>query len=151
MTPTAKAKLRIKKQAQRERLKQRIAARKAKRAVKVAPRKALAEWSLAVQDRDEHVCAVCGIGVVQKLNPDGTPKLNKRGKPIWVPLHTHHLLPRERYPEFRTVLANGLTLCPLHHKFSKYSFHRNPIWAVIWLRRARPDQYTWCKQRMGSP
>lgn len=128
MTPAAKAKLRIKKQAQRERLKKRVAARRAKRAVKAAPRKALAEWSLAV--RACGCCAVCGA----------TAHLN-----------AHHLLPKERYPEFKLVVTNGVALCPTCHKWGKFSAHRNPIWFTIWLRRARPLQYSWAKQNMGQP
>lgn len=128
MTPAAKAKLRIKRQAQRGRLKKRIAARRAKRAVKAAPRKALAEWSLAVRAAGR--CAVCGA----------TEHLN-----------AHHLLPKERYPEFRLEVVNGVALCPTCHKFGKFSAHRNPIWFTIWLRRERPEQYFWCKQQMGQP
>jgi 5-methylcytosine-specific restriction endonuclease McrA len=128
MTPAAKAKLRIKKQAQRERLKKRIAARKAKRAVKAAPRKALAQWSLAV--RACGCCVVCGA----------TAHLN-----------AHHLLPKERYPEFKLLTINGVPLCPGCHKFSKYSAHRNPIWFTLWLRANRREQYQWAKQHMGSP
>jgi hypothetical protein len=149
VTPLQKARKKAQQIAKREREKKRRLVRAAKRAAKAAPKNAMLVWTDIVRENDGDCCAVCGIGVVKKTNKDGTPKLNKRGKPILISLQCHHLLPRERYPQFKLVPINGILLCTQHHKWSRYSFHRNPIWATLWLRRNRPHQYLWCKQNMG--
>lgn len=92
-----------------------------------ARRKTLREWSVKVRAAGR--CAVCGS---KKF------------------LNAHHLLPKERYPQFATTLENGICLCPLHHKWGAFSFHRNPIWSVLWLRAWRPGSYKWCKNNMGD-
>lgn len=140
---------RLKKRKARVREDARRKARKERRAKKAAPRQALSAWAREVVSCG--ACAVCGVGVHRKLDKKGRPKLNKKGMPILVPLHAHHLLPKERYPELRCEPMNGICLCPLHHKFDKYSAHRNPIWFVLWLRRHRYQQYLWCKARIGDP
>lgn len=101
--------------------------RKAKRAIKAVPRNRLAQWSKRV--REVGCCAVCG----------STKNLN-----------AHHLLPKERYPEFKFKRINGLALCPNHHKFGRYSAHRNPIWFALWLEFERPKQYQWVLWNMGD-
>ena len=103
--------------------------RAAKRKVKAAPKKALAAWSQEV--RSEGVCCVPGCGATDNLQ-------------------AHHILPKERYPEFKTHLTNGVVLCPLHHKFGRYSAHRNPLWFVLMLRREYPEIYAWAKANVGS-
>lgn len=100
-------------------------------------------WS--VQVRATGACAVCGDdGMRTKLN-------KKTGKMVTrCVLNAHHLLPRERYPQFATVLINGICLCPGCHKYGERSFHRNPIWSTLWLRKHRPDQFLWCKAQLGK-
>lgn len=66
-------------------------------------------------------------------------------------LQSHHILPKERYPAYRTKQINAIVLCPKHHKFHKFSFHRNPIWSTLWLMRNRPEQYQWAVQHVGDP
>jgi 5-methylcytosine-specific restriction endonuclease McrA len=126
----AKAK-REKLKAQRVAVKARKAAsvqrRKAKRAAKAAPRNRLAKWSKRV--REAGACAVCGA----------TENLN-----------AHHLLPKERYPEFKFKMINGIALCPRHHKFDKFIAHRNPIWFAVWLHIFRPSQYDCVIEHMGD-
>lgn len=109
-------------------------------------------------------CAVCGATVEPKLGPDGKQlrarvkvrqadgsiKRERVGTLIFTKLDAHHLLPKERYPEFAHTDINGICLCPAHHKYDRYSFHRNPVWAVLWLRQNRPEQFNWCKQHMGT-
>lgn len=151
-----RAKLKLKRIKQREREVSRIDRRKAKRAAKAAPRSRLKEWSESVRACGR--CAVCGARPSNRFNKDGSIKrINRRqadgtivlGEPIIVPLNAHHLLPKERYPEFRFLPINGICLCPQHHKYSKFSAHRNPIWFTLWLRKHRPEQYVWCKANMG--
>lgn len=127
----------------------RIQKRKEKRDLKAAPKNKMAIWADIVGENYGERCAVCGCGQVEKKNKDGTPKLSKAGKPIISYLHKHHLLPRERYPEFKFEPINGIALCPTHHKFGKYSAHRNPIWFTLWLRDKFPEVYLWCKRHMG--
>jgi hypothetical protein len=105
----------------------------------------MAEWSAAILASAR--CAVCGVGVRMKLNGDGTPATIRRGPraglPVMINLNAHHLLDRDKHREHRTDRRNGICLCPRHHKFGRYSFHRSPIWAAEWLRRNRPEQYAW--------
>lgn len=159
MTPRQRQKLRERKARERERDKRqahrlRCRLRKQKRAekrrLKAAPRLALTAWAAAVKARDGGKCAVCGCGVLPKLDGEGNQKIDKQGRPILIPLNVHHLLPKERYPEFKTAVVNGITLCPRHHKWDRFSAHRNPVWFTLWLRANRPEQFKWCKANMGS-
>jgi HNH endonuclease len=112
-------------------------------------RRSLKDWTAEVLSAG--TCAVCGVGVEYKRDKDGDILYSKKtGKPIIIHLHAHHLLPRERYKEFQTLPINGICLCPMHHKFSKFSAHRNPIWFSNWLRSERPLQYRWAKANMGE-
>jgi hypothetical protein len=79
-------------------------------------------WSLKVRARDFNKCVVC----FSSNNIDA-----------------HHLLPKERYPLLELELMNGIAVCKKHHKFGKFSFHRNPFWASEWLRCFRPEKYYW--------
>jgi 5-methylcytosine-specific restriction endonuclease McrA len=60
------------------------------------------KWSLAVRERDNFTCQVCGL------------KTNKPGK-----LHAHHLESFDTNEELRTDIKNGITLCNSCHN----SFH----------------------------
>ena len=87
---------------------------------RIAKRKALQAWSRLIRVDGE--CAVC-----QRTDH----------------LQAHHLLFKERYPEYSLEPMNGLCLCPKCHRFGKYSFHKNPMWSMVWLRDNRPVQYEW--------
>ena len=95
---------------------------------RIQKRKQLVEWSKSVRNRDV-TCIVCGR----------TDRLN-----------AHHILPKENYKEFMYEEINGITLCPIHHKFGKFSAHRHPIWFCIFLRNKRRKQYEWAKKNMGE-
>ena len=65
-------------------------------------------------------------------------------------VQAHHLLPKERYPEFKLDPNNGIPLCAKHHKFGRQSAHRNPIWFAVWLRARHPEVWTWCINKLIS-
>ena len=131
MTPAARQKLKEKRLARKARERVRIEKRKAKRATKALPKNQLADWSRQVKVVVDNKCEVCGRGEKECT------------------LNSHHILPKERYPEFKFNIINGVCVCFLHHKGGKFSFHRNPIWAVAWLRKHRPETYEWAKANLG--
>lgn len=94
---------------------------------RTAKKKSLLDWSKKVRDRDQK-CVVCGR----------TDHLN-----------AHHILPKENYKEFMFELINGVTLCPIHHKFGKYSAHKNPIWFSEFLKIFNLEQYCWAVANLG--
>lgn len=91
-------------------------------------KKKLTEWSLAVRDRDT-ACVVCGKKEY---------------------LNAHHILPKENYKDLMYEEINGISLCPSHHKFGKYSAHKNPIWFSEFLKKNKNNQYTWAIKNMGD-
>lgn len=105
--------------------------KKRKRRVTAAStrRKLLAEWSVAVRTRDGYACVVCGASQ-----------------------HTqsHHLIPKERFNEYQYEIDNGVTLCPSHHKFGKFSAHSNALWFAAWIRANRHAQYEWAMERLDT-
>lgn len=58
--------------------------------------KAYKQWREAVYARDDYTCQMCG---------------RRGGK-----LNAHHIKPFARYPELRTAVENGITLCERCHK-----------------------------------
>ena len=77
------------------------------------------EWAIAVRERDGNRCVIC----------ERTVKPN-----------AHHIIPRANHL-LRHKLANGITLCPKHHKFSyEFSAHKNSFAFIRWLRTNRPEQ-----------
>lgn len=144
MTPKQKEQ----KKRQRLREQQRKERQRVKRQERALPKAALRVWSQRVAERDGCVCAVCGCKAEQRKDKSGQLRVNKQGRPIIAHLHAHHLLPKERYREYRFNPINGILLCPSHHKYGKFSAHRNPIWFTLWLRANRPQQYRWCKEHL---
>ena len=147
MTPKQKALLKEQKLRRKERERLRKEKRKARKEARMGPKRALAKWSR--EGLNEGKCSVCGVGVVTKLNPDGTPKLNKRGKPILIHLHAHHILAYQYWPEFRTEPKNRLVLCVHCHKFGPKAAHTNPVFFALWLRDNKPLQYAWVAKVLG--
>ena len=85
-------------------------------------KKELENWKQFIRQGVGNKCEVCGyVGV----------------------LNVHHILPKERYKEFKTEPMNGVLLCQNHHKFGKLSAHRNGIWFFLWLKGAHPDKLNW--------
>lgn len=70
------------------------------------------EWREKILNKFNYTCAFC---------PE-TKRIN-----------CHHIIPKE-FKEFRWDENNGIALCPLHHKFGKYSAHRNPLWFFDYIK-----------------
>lgn len=43
----------------------------------------------------------------------------------------HHLVPERIFPAMRYDVDNGVVLCPSHHKFGKFSAHKNALWFYV--------------------
>lgn len=84
-------------------------------------------WSKEIRARDK-VCQICGS--------------NQR-------LQAHHILPKERWQEYKFELMNGITLCANCHKFGKYSVQFGGLWFTEWLRINKPNYYHWCMQHLN--
>ncbi|MDA8803294.1 HNH endonuclease [Amylibacter sp.] len=70
------------------------------------------KWTKEVKDRDKHICQHCGASDV--------------------PIVAHHILSFEDFPEHRTDLENGITLCnPCHYKEHDWSLTTEGIKSLI--------------------
>lgn len=84
------------------------------------------EWSKLVRDRDNNKCVVC----------ERAEKLN-----------AHHIIPKEN-KETRHALINGISLCPLHHRFSRtLSAHQHPLAFFKWMEKHRSYQLACMKDK----
>jgi hypothetical protein len=84
------------------------------------------QWSEAVKKQDNQSCAICN----SKVRPNA-----------------HHLIPKE-ITQMRHDRENGITLCPLHHRFSReISAHQNPIAFLKWMELNRVAQYNYVKYK----
>lgn len=82
------------------------------------------EWGEAVKNRDNNKCVICSSE--ERLNP-------------------HHIISRTIL-SLRHDIKNGLSLCPLHHNFSRqFSAHGNSLPFIIWLIKNRNEQYEYLK------
>lgn len=85
----------------------------------------LQEWSKRNREKQGNRCQICGSQ--EHLN-------------------CHHIIPKEKFPQFQFEDWNACVLCVKHHKFGKYSAHGNPIWFADWLRLKRPEEYEFILQ-----
>ena len=116
--------------AKKEKKEKKLTKRKLQSMARTAKRKALQAWSVSVRQRDGNKCLVCGnVEYIQ----------------------AHHVIPKERFPEYMFEIMNGVSLCPSCHKYGSFSFHRHPCWSVLWLQENRPDQYAWVVERSKRP
>ncbi len=83
----------------------------------------LKSWSKLVRERDGNKCVVCGSD--KNLN-------------------VHHILDKRFYKEHSLNVDVGVSLCVLHHKYSKLSAHTNVLWFSLWLEENRAEQYKKC-------
>lgn len=86
---------------------------------KKARNKAMKEWRLLVKKINGDKCVICGSSI--RVN-------------------CHHIIPKE-FHETRYEGVNGITLCPKHHKFGKFSAHKNGLWFIDWLLGNQPNRY----------
>lgn len=82
----------------------------------------LENWSKEIRNRANNQCEVCY----------GNKNLN-----------AHHLLPKEKFPEYKLESMNGVCLCCKCHKFGKFSAHANSIWFSEWIKANKRPQYDW--------
>ena len=78
--------------------------------------------------RSNNSCEYCGkkVGEIKKVD-------------------AHHLQSRRiKNNPLKYDIMNGISLCPLHHKFStKESFHNSPIVTITWLIKNMPNRYNY--------
>ena len=98
-----------------------------RRRERIDNQKKLKEWSRRI--RINMTCQVCGS--MENLD-------------------SHHLLPKERWPEYKFELMNGICVCKKCHKFGKFSFHKNPIWSSEWLKSNHPKLFNWVMNTMKN-
>jgi hypothetical protein len=99
----------------------------------------LAAWSRAVRARAGNKCECCG-------RVDGLP--NAKGNPVR--LNAHHIEDKANQT-LRFDIDNGISLCPLCHKFGFNSAHRSPIWFMEWLKEHLPLRYRHVWALRGTP
>ena len=62
-------------------------------------------------------------------------------------LEAHHVYPKGKYPELRTVMENGLTLCRLCHK----DWHSHSRGWTIWWKATYPDRARLMEELIKRP
>lgn len=98
-----------------------------KRAIALALKTNYNNWRKEVFKRDNYTCIICGKDLSK-----GNPKN----------MQPHHILAKETYPELKTCVENGITVCYYDHKNSKQSPHLNALAFVeTILKVKRPEQY----------
>ena len=83
------------------------------------------DWADAAKARDGHKCWMCD------KNSESGDRLN-----------SHHILPKENYPEYRHEPWNSATLCFRHHTVDKLSPHKDAIGFAEWVKKNKPEVYT---------
>lgn len=64
----------------------------------------------------------------------------------------HHIVPKEMFGITRYDPINGIVLCPSHHKFGKFSAHKNPLWFVDILNlKMTPEDLDYLRIKMNTP
>lgn len=108
----------------------------AKKQARISSKKLLLQANKLTKERDNNRCIVCGI-------ENGT----KTASGSIVRLNVHHLIGRE-HKEYKTSVDNLVSLCSLHHQFSRIiSPHHNPHNFFEWLKTNRPEQYKIMEER----
>jgi hypothetical protein len=88
-------------------------------------------WREAVLKKWGSKCIVCGATILPNC---------------------HHIVPKEMFSLLRYDPINGVVLCPSHHKFGKFSAHKNPLWFVdILISKMKPEELDYLKRRMNEP
>jgi len=78
----------------------------------------------------------------------GTCAVNNRG--CQGRLEAHHLINRS-IKATRHSRENGIILCSLHHKFSRYlSPHKAPLEFAEWLQNKYPEKWSWVQEHKND-
>jgi len=86
------------------------------------------EWVKAVGKKYNRTCVICG-----------STKLP----------NAHHIIPKT-FKETRWDVENGVILCPKHHKFGKFSAHKNALWFIRLLQDCDGDKYNYLLSKLGK-
>lgn len=63
----------------------------------------------------------------------------------------HHIVPKEMFSILRYDPINGVVLCPSHHKFGKFSAHKNPLWFVdMLISKMTSEDLNYLKKMMNE-
>ena len=92
---------------------------------KFIEREKLKEWKNKVHERDNYKCLVCGNNLKNNLRN----------------CHSHHILDKKNFKDFKFDVMNGLTLCYRCHKVGPNSPHMNAIYFSDWLKKEYPEFY----------
>ena len=118
-----------------KKIKKSVLRKREKRKLKREAKSKLREWVKKIKERDNYSCQVCGKDV-------------KYGAPQ--NCQAHHILDKKNYPELRTDVNNGITLCYRDHKVSKFAPHLNALSFIVWLIRHKPSQYFYLKNYLET-
>lgn len=88
-----------------------------------------ARWSLAVRERDDYTCQICGRRGCR-------PKTGKSYK-----FDAHHLKTKGAHPKLRHVVDNGVTLCVRCHRWEEWQPHHNKAAFLARLEQTCPRAY----------
>jgi len=61
--------------------------------------------------------------------------------------NAHHIIPKN-FIETRWDEKNGVLLCPLHHRFGKFSAHLNPLWFINMLKHNDEKKYIYLTNKL---
>lgn len=91
-------------------------------------------WSKAVRDRADNRCEKCGVKTIKDEKGERPARLN-----------AHHILSKERWPEYRYDLDNGVSLC---YRCHRRIAHLDGVEFCLWLAQCLQDKYEWAKKRI---
>jgi len=64
-------------------------------------------------------------------------------------VNCHHIIPKE-IKATRWAVRNGITLCPKHHKFGRFSAHKNALWFIRFLFEYDPLRTDYLLIKLGE-
>lgn len=97
-------------------------------------------WSEKVRARSNETCEYCGIK---------KGEINKNGKATKI--DAHHLYSRNiRNCPLKWDINNGISLCPICHKWGDLAFHKSPVTTIEWLRLNKSDRFNYVLQNTNE-
>lgn len=61
--------------------------------------------------------------------------------------NAHHIIPKT-FKETRHDVQNGVMLCPKHHKYGKFSAHKNALWFINLLQDCDGDKHNYLLKKL---